>query len=479
MNWKIISGGMGLGISTPRLARIVSKMGGLGTLSGVAADRWLARTLQHGDPDGNIRYAMSHFPLPEVAKRVIDAYFVEGGIKKGQSYKTMPVFTFKTPKSLIDLIVCANFVLVFLAKQSCANPININYLEKIQLPHVYSFTGAMLAGVDYITMGAGIPLQVPGILDDLAERKPGTYRINIDGRKEQEILKFDPEIHFGQKLPLLKRPGFFPIISSNLLADLFMQKSSGSFDGFIVELPTAGGHNGPPRGKFATNERGEPIYGPKDEVFFEKIVKLNKPFWIGGSYASPELLKNAQDLGAVGIQAGTIFALSEESGMDANYRQTLRELGFNGQLDVITDLRVSPTGFPFKVVSLAGTVMDPQTYRDRERLCNHGFLVTPYMRPDNLIGYRCPAEKIDSYIRKGGNFADTIDRRCLCNGLMATTSIGNGDEPPIITLGDDVSFLKILMKDETSSYTVADAMNYLLSEPVESVDVSETLYIMQ
>ncbi|MCC6550929.1 MAG: nitronate monooxygenase [Ignavibacteriaceae bacterium] len=464
MNWKIISGGMGVGVSSPRLANVVSKMGGLGTLSGVAADRWLARMLQHGDPDGKIRAALSHFPFRETAKRIIDTFFVDGGLAENQAYKVLPVFTFKTPKILIDLTVCANFVLVMLAKEACASPVNINYLEKIQLPHVYSFAGAMLAGVDYITMGAGIPIQVPGILDSLAEGKPACYRINVDGRTEPAVQKFDLAEHFKEEIPKLKRPGFFPIISSNLLADLFMTKSSGSIEGFIVELPTAGGHNAAPRGKFPLNENGEPVYGPKDVIDFEKIAKHNKPFWIGGSYASPSHIKYAQSLGANGVQVGTIFALSEESGILKVYKDQIRKLAFNNQLIVKTDLLASPTGFPFKVIQLPGTLSEAAVYDARTRICNQGFLTTPYERPDGIIGFRCASERFDQFVRKGGKIEETAERRCLCNGLIAGSEMTNPGEPPILTLGDDTSFLKHLMKHEDDTYTAADAMNYLLSE---------------
>ncbi len=464
MNWKIIQGGMGVGVSTPWLANVVSKMGGLGTVSGVAADRWLARMLQLGDPDGKIRNALSNFPFKETAKRIQDTFFVEGGITKDQLFKNLPVFTFRTPRLLIDLTVCANFVLVFLAKEACGYPVNMNYLEKIQMPLIYSFTGAMLAGVDYITMGAGIPLQVPAILDNLAAGKPVSYRITVDGRSEPALLNFDPAAHFAEELPELKRPGFFPIISSNLLSDLFMTKASGSFEGFIVELPTAGGHNAAPRGKYPLNEKGEPVYGAKDEIFFEKLIKHNKPFWIGGSYASPEQVKYAQSLGAKGIQAGSIFALSEESGMQKEYKDEIRKLAFNNQLVVKTDLYASPTGFPFKVVQLPGTLSQTNVYDARTRICNHGFLTSAYQRPDQSIGFRCASERTEQYVRKGGKIEDTENRRCLCNGLIASSELTNPGEAPILTLGDDTSFIKHLMKNENDTYTAADAMEYLLEQ---------------
>jgi len=52
--------------------------------------------------------------------------------------------------------VVANFVEFFLARNGHDNPVGINYLEKLQLPHLPSIYGAMLAGVGYILMG-GVP----------------------------------------------------------------------------------------------------------------------------------------------------------------------------------------------------------------------------------------------------------------------------------------------------------------------------------
>ncbi len=59
----------------------------------------------------------------------------------------------------------SNFVEVFLAREDHTNPVGINFLEKVQMPHLASIYGAMLAGVGYVLMGAGIPLHIPGVLD--------------------------------------------------------------------------------------------------------------------------------------------------------------------------------------------------------------------------------------------------------------------------------------------------------------------------
>ena len=76
----------------------------------------------------------------------------------------------------------SNFVEVFLARQGHLNKVGVNFLEKVQLPHLASIYGAMLAGVGYVLMGAGIPLHIPGVIDNLAAEKPAEYRLAVAGR---------------------------------------------------------------------------------------------------------------------------------------------------------------------------------------------------------------------------------------------------------------------------------------------------------
>ena len=72
-----------------------------------------------------------------------------------------------------------------------------------------------------------------------------------------------------------------------------LKKANGSVEGFVIEGPTAGGHNAPPRGKLQLDESGDVIYGERDRVDLEKIRQLGKPFWLAGGYGSPEKLREA------------------------------------------------------------------------------------------------------------------------------------------------------------------------------------------
>lgn len=454
---KIRLGGMGVNISDWLLAKTLSMLGQIGTLSGTALERVVARILQNGDPGGHVRRALSHFPFPKHAEKVLNAYFIKGGITKSTPFKSVSFFTIYPDPLLMSLTICANYAFVWLAKEGHKNLVSINYLEKIHIPHILAITGAMLAGVDEISMGAGIPLQIPKVINDIAEGNIVSYNVPVVGKNVIGCeIKFDPKEFLGANLPSLKKPRFIPIISSNLLALLFKTKlPPESVYGFVVEEPTAGGHNAPPRNKVE--------YGIKDVVNYNEIAKLGLPFWIGGAYASPEKLKWALSVGAKGIQAGSIFALCEESGMWPVYRKQICKLGFNDELQVRTDMRISPTGYPFKVAGLSGTLSDDYIYELRPRICDQGLLRSLYEKSDGKIGYRCSAEPEYQYTHKEGNLEDTVGRACLCNGLLSTCGLGDPEEFPIITLGDDFSFLKKLMKNENDSYGAKDAVDYLIS----------------
>ena len=65
----------------------------------------------------------------------------------------------------------------------------------MQLPTIHSLYGAMLADVDYVIMGAGIPSKIPGILDALAEHRECSLPIEVhgeDAENNEYAMKFSP-----------------------------------------------------------------------------------------------------------------------------------------------------------------------------------------------------------------------------------------------------------------------------------------------
>jgi nitronate monooxygenase len=465
----IIQGGMGAAVSDWRLARAVSITGQLGVISGTAIDAIMARRLQIGDPGGHIRRALSAFPVPDVAQRIIDRYFVEGGKKEDARFRTKPMISDRTSRKTEELLVAANFVEVFLAKEGHKNPVGVNFLEKIQVPTIPSLYGAMLAGVDYVLMGAGIPRAIPGILDDLAQGFDVQMKIDVKGGTSEgdPYVRFSPKEFAKGFVNNLARPDFLAIVSSHVLAKMLATKASGEVNGFIVELPVAGGHNAPPRAKGNFNDAGEPIYGERDVPNIEAIAALDKPFWMAGGYAEPHMINEALAMGAAGVQVGTAFAYCEESGFTTSIKDDVIHESQAGTIEVFTDAIASPTGFPFKVVELSQTLTNPRVYEKRTRICDLGYLRHGYEREDNTIGWRCPAEPVDDYVKKGGDIADTVGRKCLCNSLVSNVGMPqiqrDGEiEPMLITSGDDAVGVARFVPEGQTSYTAAHVIEYLL-----------------
>jgi nitronate monooxygenase len=282
------------------------------------------------------------------------------------------------------------------------------------------------------------------------------------------MLRFDPLEFTGGELPWLERPKFLAIVASVTLASMLAKKATGRVDGFVVEGPTAGGHNAPPRGQAPINERGEPIYGPRDVVDLDAIQALGLPFWLAGSYGSPEQVQFALDAGAAGVQVGTAFAYCDESGLLPEIKQRIRQMSRDGQVDVVTDPVASPTGFPFKVVQLQDTLSASDVYEKRQRICDMGFLRHAFRKEDGTIGWRCPSEPIKAFLHKGGELNETVGRKCLCNGLMANVGLeqvrgGREHELPLVTSGDEAKNLaQFFVSQEAASYSAADVVKYLL-----------------
>lgn len=344
----IIQGGMGVAVSGWRLARAVAVTGQMGVVAGTALATVQARILQQGDPGGHLRRALDHFPVSAVAERIWNAYYVPGGIEPGTPFKPTPMPSLTPSVALTELTVVASFAEVWLAKEGHDGRVGINLLEKIQLPTIPSLYGAMLAGVDYVLMGAGIPRSIPGLLDALARGEPAAMRIDVSGDAPDAptFLNFDPSCIFAGKAPALARPEFLAIVASATLAITLARKSNGAVNGFVVEGATAGGHNAPPRGAMQLTPTGEPLYGPRDLPELAKIRDLGLPFWLAGSHANPEKISDAIATGASGVQVGTAFALCDESGIFPELKRRFRELVRSGAARIFTDPLASPTGFP-------------------------------------------------------------------------------------------------------------------------------------
>lgn len=505
---QLIQGGMGVYVSNWRLARAVAKQVPgvtVGTVSASGLDLVYTRLLQLGDPGGHVCRALDALDAMygiDLGKRIKAKYFIPGGKAPSQPFRYSPQHTVKaqdgstsiapwTPGSppvqltvddeLVELLVASGFAEVWLAKEGHAGLIFINFLKKVDVPLAFYLYGAMLAGVDGVAVGAGNPDGIPTLCSRLAKHEPVSEQVHMLYAESGETftLPFNPRNLEGGQFARreLNRPAVLAIVSNQDAVQALAASPRGAPDGFVIEHHTAGGHNANPRGNMAKDERGQPIYSSRDEADLETIRKVGVPFWLAGGFASHEKLQAAKAAGAAGIQVGSLFALSEESGMKPDLRAAiLKKLREGTGEDLVRTTTWSPTGFAFKAVQLEGTVSDPAVYAGRRRLCDLGGLQQRALSkpgPDGMrqLYRRCPAEPVAIFVRKRGLEANAQDRRCLCNGLISAVGLGqilkNGDgwteEPAIVTLGNDLEGIRRVSRNGQTRYHAQDVVMDLLA----------------
>jgi len=473
---------MGVAVSDWRLARAVAELGGLGVVSGTALDTVLIRRLQLGDEGGHIRRALDAFAFPALASRVIADYFVEGGVERGRPFRLTTLPNEHPTFRREALHVIAAFVEVYLAKNGHSGQVGMNLLEKIQLPTLPSLFGAMLAGVDVVLMGAGIPLAIPGVLDAFSRLEAAEIRLQVEGNALGRVFtsRFDPAAFLGKcregeagftaragEPTSLPRPSFIAIVSSHILAKTLHKKASGKVDGFVVEGHVAGGHNAPPRKKRSQTDDASSPYGAADEPELAPLRELGVPFWLAGSFASAGKVHEAIERGARGVQVGTVFAYCDESGIAADIKRRVIASCRAGTLRVETDFEASPTGYPFKVLLDDQRPVELEQLRARERLCDLGYLRQAYVNDRGQLAFRCPGEQVETYLKKGGSVEATKNKLCLCNGLLATVGLGQRrisvDELPILTAGEGVREILAYLSPGKDSYSARDVVTILHS----------------
>lgn len=505
---KLIQGGMGVYVSNWRLARAVAQQRiGItaGTVSGTALDVVYVRLLQLGDPGGHARRALSAFDEKfetSIGRRICDHYFIEGGKAPDARFRSAPMqivhahdgsphfplpadssttTLFKLDDEIIELLIATGFAEVWLAKEGHQGKIFINFLNKIELPLVYVLYGAMLAGVDGVVVGAGNPEGLPALCQALTNHQEVTHKISLLYREtgEEAFIAFDPKQIAGGQFAAqpLAKPAFLAIVSLEELVKALAESPSLPPDGFIIEHHTAGGHNANPAGPMVKDALGQPIYGTRDEADLAAIRAVGLPFWLAGGYSSRAKLQSALAIGANGIQAGTVFAMAEESGMKPEYRSAILNSIRNGAKDedLVHTSTFSPTGFSFKVVQIQETLAEEDIYANRKRICDIGLLQQRgFNKPDEAgqrtIFQRCPAGPIEAYVKNRGLAHNTDDRRCLCNGLLSCVGLGQVkeirgeivEEPAIVTLGNNLESVRRLSRQGQTRYHVQDVVNDIL-----------------
>ena len=295
-------------------------------------------------------------------------------------------------------------------------------------------------------------------------------------------MTFGPRDFMEHDLPALARPRFLAIIASNTLAATMIRKSNGRADGLVVEGPTAGGHNAPPRGKWQLNTDGETIYGERDQVDLGKLRELGLPFWLAGEYGTSEKLREARAEGAAGVPVGTPFAFCVESGLALNYKQSIltsvalgtargiyRSGGFSNALS---------RSFRWKVHFPTAKSIPPGPAPATSATC-----VRPTACPQELSANGVPAEPVNTYVAKGGKLENTVGRKCLCNALLADIGLpqarnGKRVEAALVTAGNGIAEVARFIQAGNHEYTAADVVGALSEEPAADPAVRPTCLVL-
>jgi hypothetical protein len=109
-----------------------------------------------------------------------------------------------------------------------------------------------------------------------------------------------------------------------------------------------------------------------------------------------------------------------------------------------------------------------------------GYLRTAFEREPGTLGYRCAAEPIDAYVTKGGEQDEALNRKCLCNGLMATVGIGQirpdgFEEKPLLTLGSDLAGPSRMIEMHHKGWTAIQVLEFLLNSELEKESSTTSL----
>ncbi len=430
---RLIQAGMGIHVSSAHLANRASRLGALGVVSGAALRHVIIEDIRAGDAE-SIAVART-FPV----RRYVDELlaFAPGGARHTHA---VPIDTPDSERGRLPkrLSVMAAYVEVLRARRGHRGKIGINVMWKCTLTALPTIYGAMLAGVDALLCGAGVPMELPDIVRRMRAGEDLEY-LPLTGTGTHVRLKIS-EDGTAPLLSSMPVPRMIPILSnyafSKRIVDNWAKEHATRPFAFVLEHHEAGGHNAPPRNKSEFTEQDD------IDRYFDKVKALGVPIYVAGAFAeggSGRDLESWIARGAYGIQVGSRFALCSDSGMRADLRERIIAANAQATLHVTTSPAMSPTGYPLKVVPLPGTVSDPATYAVRERICNRLYLAQSHFETgaDGAVieTYVCPAMPQEQYVRLGGDATDTAGRVCLCNGLLSTAGYYSDIEAPLLTLG--------------------------------------------
>jgi nitronate monooxygenase len=257
----------------------------------------------------------------------------------------------------------------------------INIMVALQRDFEASVRGALDAGADAIVSGAGLPLSLPAI------QPAGDTAL----------------------IPIVSSARALDIICRRWERDLYRP------DAVVLEGPLAGGHLGFRADQVDLEENAlERLLPPVKEV---AMAHGDFPVIVAGGIYSHEDIRRFLRLGADGVQMGTRFLATEESGASAAYKRAVVRARPEDML--VASAPGSPCGLPFRVLR------ESPMYRTA------------------LVGGR-PASCAKGYVLlkdAAGRFTSCAAKEdnerffCICEGLFSAAGDDAAEEEPLYTAG--------------------------------------------
>ncbi len=258
--------------------------------------------------------------------------------------------------------------------------IGMNIMVAVINTYEDSVLGSMDGRVDAIISGAGLPMALP------------------------EIVKQHPRAN---------DVALIPIVSSGRATEVIFKRWSRSGrlpDALIVEGPLAGGHiawRDPEQAVDPANKLENLI---QEVIAVCRAWDLNIPVIAAGGVYTHEDIKHFIELGCGGVQMGTRFLATHESGANSNYKQMLIDCKED---DIeLANRPGSPCGMLFRVLKKSPFYQEALSFT-RAPKCDKGYL---------LNKGNCPAKN------------ENDKSFCICNGLLASIKLAP-NEKDLYTVG--------------------------------------------
>ncbi len=273
--------------------------------------------------------------------------------------------------------------------------IAINIMVALHQAFTDSILGAIEGGVDALILGAGLPTNLPSSL-------------------EKSDVALIPIVSSAKALRIIHKR--------------WTDRLKRAPDAVILEGPLAGGHLGFSLADVTKPEyQLENIFGPVKEFAqkhgdFPVIVA-------GGIYYHEDIVRWINELGADGIQMGTRFAATQESGASADFKQAI--INCREEDIIVPDKPGSPCGLPFRIIKTSPGYQVAME-KSRPPKCNRGLVLRRDVEGHYTV---CPART-------------SHDSFCICNVLFAAHGFTDAEEP-IYTIGSRGHLVdRILSVDE-------------------------------